>query len=230
MFSLANLTRSDGDPKIIATGPSSLPGPDKFARGLGWFSIGLGLTELLAPRALTRWLGMPGMEGLVRCFGCREIAAGMLTLSTERRTGVASRVLGDGLDIVALATALGPDNSKRQNAGLALALVAGVTLLDIVASAALADTHARRGNPRDYGDRSGLRGKQWRGGGRGPTADHASRSGTVSAPSVLRPASSEPSIGKGVLDEAPGAADSDGEGDDATSRSTGQGSRHGFGD
>jgi hypothetical protein len=29
-----------------------------MARGLGWFSIGLGLAEVLAPRSLTRGLGM----------------------------------------------------------------------------------------------------------------------------------------------------------------------------
>ncbi|WP_353619973.1 hypothetical protein [Mesorhizobium sp. BR1-1-16] len=156
MFSLANLTRPAADPKIIATGPSSLPGSDRLARGLGWFSIGLGLTELLAPKALTRWLGMSGMEGLVRCVGVREIAAGVLTLSTEKRTGVASRIFGDGLDIAALATALGPHNPKRHNAGLALALVAGVTLLDIATSKALADSHARREKPRSFSDRSGF--------------------------------------------------------------------------
>ncbi|HWJ73274.1 MAG TPA: hypothetical protein VNX29_08930 [Kaistia sp.] len=156
MFSLANLTRPDGDPKIIATGPSSLPGSDRLARGLGWFSIGLGLTELLAPKVLTRWLGMSGMEGLVRCFGAREIASGVLTLSTEKRTGVASRIFGDGLDIVALATALGPHNPKRHNAGLALALVAGVALLDIATSKSLADSHARRDKPRSFSDRSGF--------------------------------------------------------------------------
>jgi hypothetical protein len=31
-----------------------------MARGLGWFSIGLGVAEVLAPRALTRCLGMGG--------------------------------------------------------------------------------------------------------------------------------------------------------------------------
>jgi hypothetical protein len=31
-----------------------------MARGLGWFSIGLGLAEELAPRTLTRGLGMEG--------------------------------------------------------------------------------------------------------------------------------------------------------------------------
>ena len=35
--------------------------------GLGWFSIGLGLTELLFARRLARTLGMRGDEGLCAC-------------------------------------------------------------------------------------------------------------------------------------------------------------------
>lgn len=156
MFSLANITRPEGDPKIITNGPSAVPAADQLAKGLGWFSIGLGMTQLLAPRLLTRALGMTGSEGLVRCLGAREIASGVLTLSTEKRAGVASRILGDGLNIVALVTALGPHNRKRGNAAFAFALVAGVTLIDIAASKALSTTHGRRGNPRSYADRSGF--------------------------------------------------------------------------
>ncbi len=95
---LSNLTRPEGDPKILATGPSAVPGPDRLAKGLGWFSIGLGLTQLLAPHILTRTLGLRGREGLMRVFGAREIASGMLTLSTEKQTGMTSRVVGDLLE------------------------------------------------------------------------------------------------------------------------------------
>ena len=41
--------------------------PGDMARGLGWFSIGLGVTELLAPGAITRPLGLRGHESLVLC-------------------------------------------------------------------------------------------------------------------------------------------------------------------
>jgi len=49
--SLSHITRSEGDPKVIHAGPSSRGVPDSLAKGLGWFSLGLGLTELLAPPA-----------------------------------------------------------------------------------------------------------------------------------------------------------------------------------
>ena len=48
-----------------------------LARGLGWFSIGLGLAEMLAPRMLTEQMGMKGKEGLLRFYGAREMAAGI---------------------------------------------------------------------------------------------------------------------------------------------------------
>ena len=44
-MSLTNITqiaRSKGDPRVEHKGPSSLTGPDRLARALGWFSIGLG--------------------------------------------------------------------------------------------------------------------------------------------------------------------------------------------
>src|SRR3982750_2637825 len=52
-------------------------GAAKLARGLGWFSIGLGLAELLAPRGVARVAGVRGNTTLIRLFGLREIASGI---------------------------------------------------------------------------------------------------------------------------------------------------------
>src|SRR3954462_7853181 len=93
---VSNIARSHGDPKVISTGPSSLGASDRMARNLGWFSIGLGVLEILAPERVTRTFGMEGREGLIRAYGFREVAAGMLTLSTEKKTGLWSRVARDG--------------------------------------------------------------------------------------------------------------------------------------
>jgi hypothetical protein len=68
----------------------------KVARGLGWFSIGLGLTEVIAGRSLGRALGMENKTWLLRAFGVREIAAGVAILSLDRpKAGVWARVAGD---------------------------------------------------------------------------------------------------------------------------------------
>jgi hypothetical protein len=157
MTYLSNIARSEGYPKVLSAGPSSLATADKLAKALGWFSIGLGLTELLGARRLTRALGMEGHETLVRAYGAREIGSGIMALSTEKRTGLWSRVAGDGLDIATLMTAMRPDNPKRDNVGIALAMVVGVTLLDIAAAQAFSVRHSRgRGRPRSYRDRTGF--------------------------------------------------------------------------
>lgn len=130
--------------------------PDRLARALGWFSIGLGLAELIAPGRLTRALGMEGSEALVRAYGAREIGAGVLSLSVDKTVGIQSRVVGDVLDIATLATGFRDDNPKRNNVGIALAAVIGVTLLDIVCAQGLTARHKRdHGQSRDYSDRSG---------------------------------------------------------------------------
>lgn len=109
-----------------------------IAKGLGWFSVGLGLWELLAPHSLTRALGMEGREGLVQFYGARELAAGIGILASDDPTPwVWGRVAGDALDIATLAPALHEDNPKRTNVKIALAAVAGVTMLDLVTAQAL---------------------------------------------------------------------------------------------
>ena len=61
---VSDVSRSPGDPKVIETGPSSMKPADRFGRALGWFSIGLGLTELLAAPRLTKALGAQSNEDI----------------------------------------------------------------------------------------------------------------------------------------------------------------------
>ena len=151
----SNLVRAEGDPRVIRSGHSSLRGVDQLARALGWFSIALGVSQVLAARRYSRALGVQGRESLIRACGLREIGAGVLTLSTERRAGLWSRVGGDALDIALLGTAL-RGNRDRGNLSLALALVVGITALDVFGAQAATALHSRRrGSVNDYHDRSG---------------------------------------------------------------------------
>lgn len=180
--------RSPGDPKVLAAGPSSRGTSDRMVKRLGWFSLVLGLTELVAARQLTRALGIEGREGLVRAFGAREIAAGMACLSTQGTAGVWSRVGGDALDIGALLLAL-RGNRKQGNVATALAVVAGVTLIDLAAGIALTKRHARTGTPRNYADRSG-----WPQGAqrsRGAAADFVAPANMRAAPAAVNASSLE---------------------------------------
>ena len=53
MFHFSNIVRTKGDPKLIEGGPSLKRPEDQLARALGWFSIGLGVMDLFAPRRVT---------------------------------------------------------------------------------------------------------------------------------------------------------------------------------
>lgn len=131
---------------------------DAMARGLGWFSIGLGLTEVLAGRNLARWMGMADKAALVRAHGTREIVAGIGLLSLgDPKPWMWGRIVGDGLDIATLATGLSHDNQRRGNVVIALGVVAAATAMDAVCASALYREEAAAWTPpRDYGDRSGL--------------------------------------------------------------------------
>ena len=128
----------------------------RAATGLGWFSIGLGLAELCFPRFFTRAFGMRGDEGLVRFYGLREIGAGVgLLTARDKAPWLWARVAGDGLDIATLAARL-PDRSSRANVEVALAMVAGVTALDVYAARALSQGTSQPVLTYDYSARSGF--------------------------------------------------------------------------
>jgi hypothetical protein len=104
----------------------------KLARALGWFSLGLGLTEAVFPKALGRAIGMRRHPRLLRLYGLREITAGIGVLASGRPgPWMWARVAGDALDLTALGSGLGPSNARRERTALATAAVAGVTALDI---------------------------------------------------------------------------------------------------
>jgi uncharacterized membrane protein len=110
-----------------------------WARGLGWFSIGLGTAELLAPSQLAQLIGVRDSSrsrSILRALGAREVAAGV-GLLLPKRPGryLWSRVAGDVVDLALLGGAMAFDRrTDSQRAGLALAAVAGVTALDTWAS------------------------------------------------------------------------------------------------
>jgi len=103
----------------------------KVARGLGWLSIGLGLTEVVAGRALGETLGMEDRTWVLRLFGLREIASGVAILARDNPApGVWSRVVGDALDLAALASAYTDDNPRRDNVAAAIVSIVGITATD----------------------------------------------------------------------------------------------------
>jgi uncharacterized membrane protein len=131
------------------------PNDEKIARGLGWFSIGLGLAQIAAPRALTRLIGVRGdFSSLLRILGAREIASGIGILtrrepdSSPNPMWMWSRVGGDAMDLALLGAAFRLKKSNRGKLAAATAAVAGVTALDAIFSRRLSQRNgARRGGP-----------------------------------------------------------------------------------
>ncbi len=111
------------------------------AKALGWFSIGLGLTEVIAAERMDGFFGMEGKSGLIRFYGIREIGAGVGLLTQPRPAPwLWGRVGGDGLDLATLASALKAINPQRRHVAAALAAVAGITILDIICALKSSDT------------------------------------------------------------------------------------------
>lgn len=136
--------------------PTYRPANESLARGLGWFSIGLGLAEILMPRAMARGLNMRGRENTLMLYGMREIVTGIGLLAAARRTPwMWGRVAGDALDIATLASSMRP--GRRLGPAIGLAAVAGVTAVDVANASALTARDRRRARATiDYSDRSGF--------------------------------------------------------------------------
>jgi len=108
----------------------------RLAKGLGWFSIGLGLVELAAPRMVRRLIGLTDRRGpnlIVRAVGAREIANGVAILSMPGRSRpVWARVVGDAIDLGLLGWAMRDLCKNRSRLIGAMAAVGAVAAVDVM--------------------------------------------------------------------------------------------------
>lgn len=122
----------------------------KFAKGLGIFSIALGLAEVLAPGQLA---GLIGLNDKYRPYlpllGAREIAHGVGIMRSEKpTTAVWTRVGGDAIDLAFLGAAMADSGTSKRRLGVAAAAVAGVTILDLMCAKQLSKPWSESdGNP-----------------------------------------------------------------------------------
>lgn len=116
----------------------------RTAKSFSYFSLGLGLVELVAARRLTAILGLQVPSAVIRGFGAREVAAGIGVLTSPDNTGpMWARVGGDVRDVVALASGLGRDNHNRGVAiGATLAALA-IPAQGVACAAALQQREGR---------------------------------------------------------------------------------------
>ncbi len=123
---------------------------ERLALGLGWFSIALGVAEVVAPRSMARLIGArpnDGTDSTLRVFGAREIAAGVAILrQPDRARWLWSRVGGDAIDLSCLGSWIADEEADRGRLIAAAAAVAGVTALDILAARRVSSGAGRGGS------------------------------------------------------------------------------------
>jgi hypothetical protein len=121
---------------------------DSLAVFLGWFSVGLGGIQLLAPKVVCRLVGASGegaSRALMRLMGARELAQGIGILTRPRPTvWLWARVAGDGLDLTLLGVTAARNRTKRT--AFAVANVVAVTVPDVYESLHLT---RKQGEPRE---------------------------------------------------------------------------------
>jgi len=119
-----------------------------LAKGLGWASLAIGATELAAPRKVEELLGIdhtPQNRGTIRALGVRELCHGLAILSEDGltkqlKTSVWSRVAGDVLDSVCLATAA-TKTKKPASFAAVTASVLAIGVLDMICAKRLSDRY-----------------------------------------------------------------------------------------
>ena len=124
--------------------------PGQLANGLGWFSIALGLAQLVAPRQVAQLIGVDEhtSQTVLRAVGLREIASGIGILSqpeSQRANWVKARVGGDVMDLALLGKAFTSGENDQTKVTTALAAVAGITALDLFCSQQLDSQQSNMG-------------------------------------------------------------------------------------
>jgi len=109
-----------------------------LARGLGVFSLGLGITELTAPELLAKAIGLEPSSRtsfIMRAFGLREVLAGLgVVLQPRRSLPLWARLVGDAIDLAALGWAAKTQRTRIERLAAAAVAVAGAAALDAVAA------------------------------------------------------------------------------------------------
>lgn len=115
--------------------------------GLGLFSIGLGLAELLAPQHLAHLVGVKRNRRsyrMLQVLGVREIANGIgLLVRPKSAAWVWARVAGDIMDLALLGDTLFSARTQHARLAGAAAAVIGVTAVDAVSAAHVSKYSAR---------------------------------------------------------------------------------------
>jgi uncharacterized membrane protein len=123
---------------------------EQLAITLGWFSVGLGMAQLIAPGAVAQAVGLPqnsSSKRVLQAMGLRELATGLTVLARPGAPApLWARVAGDALDLSILGKAAADPEAQRARLALATAAVLGMSALDALSArrASRAETRYQR--------------------------------------------------------------------------------------
>jgi uncharacterized membrane protein len=136
-------TRANGSAARLPAAPPPLPkapSPEgEITRFLGWFSLGLGVPQTVAPGSVNRLIGVrddSSSRVWQRVVGMRELAAAAGIFSRPRPAGwLWARVAGDIEDLALLGAAWRRKERRAGRLAAATASVAGITAVDAFTAA-----------------------------------------------------------------------------------------------
>jgi hypothetical protein len=136
---------------------------NRLSRGLGWWSVGLGVTELVFAERFSQRLGFRGRIDWVRGHGVREILQGVgLLTQRDPRPWLWGRLAGDMFDLSMMGATL-----RRPEVPWAWRLAVAVTAVGLTLADALAmrDLGTKRRSDVIGMDLSPAPRESWRGSG-----------------------------------------------------------------
>ena len=131
--------------------PRALPaGGDSLAKGLGLFSLALGVAQIAAPRRMGNLIGIYDTRrnrDTMLAIGLRELASGLGILTRSEPGGwLQARAGGDVMDLALLGRAYRTEPRDSNRLAFAIVAVAGVLALDVMAARRFGSPAARRAN------------------------------------------------------------------------------------
>ena len=129
--------------------PAQMRDPDQGVNsGIAWFSVALGVTQIVAPDSLARLIGIRPTQTTrttMRAIGMRGLTTGLGLLSKSKRSPwLWARLAGDMVDLSLLGTGVGRRADDRSRAGRAALAVGSVAALDFLAATRSRRTHRQR--------------------------------------------------------------------------------------
>jgi hypothetical protein len=132
---LCNFQKKSGFSRKLTSRGMNSRDATPLTAALGYVSIGLGLTQVLAPRQLSQAIGVGSHTAMMRSLGLREIAAGVGILNSDQPSQwLWARAAGDLMDLALLGTAFRTDNRDGTRLGCTTAMIAAIAALDVYAA------------------------------------------------------------------------------------------------